>query len=387
MSQLKYAIETTPFTVSSYSIMDKIAIDTIGPLPECDDGHKYIIVMIDAFSRYVHLYPAKDTTALSAAQAVLSWTGTFGVPSKIMSDNGTQFANDIIRQLLHILGVEHLRINAYSKEENAVVERANKEVNRHLRAMVYETKQKKNWKIFLPLVQRIMNALVHSSTRVSPNQIVFGNAIDTGRGLFKPFEEEGNPTQYNKFVADMLQAQHEFIQIAERTQRDLDQFHIAQRKGDINITEFPINSYVLVYYENDEHQPPSKLHTKLRGPLRVVNRIGSIYTLQNLVNNKLEDFHVKNIRPFIYDPVHTDPKKVALHDEDHFEINNILDHRFEGQGREKRSELAFLILWEGETSPTWHKWSIDLSNNAKVHEYLSAHKMKKFINAKHKLDA
>ena len=80
-------------------------------------------------------------------------------------------------------------------------------------------------------------------------------------------------------------------------------------------------------------------------------------------------------------------EKVALHDEDHFEINNILDHRFEGQGREKRSELAFLILWEGETSPTWHKWSIDLSNNAKVHEYLSAHKMKKFINAKHKLDA
>ena len=57
---------------------------------------------------------------------------------------------------------------------------------------------------------------------------------------------------------------------------------------------FPINSYVLVNYENDNNRPPSKLHTQLRGSLKVVsiNADNTSYTLQNLVNNKLESFHI-----------------------------------------------------------------------------------------------
>ena len=37
----------------------------------------------------------------------------------------------------------------------------------------------------------------------------------------------------------------------------------------------------------------SKLHTNRHGPYRVVNHIGTVYTLENLVTNKLRDYHVK----------------------------------------------------------------------------------------------
>ena len=56
-------------------------------------------------------------------------------------------------------------------------------MNRHLRAYAYERKDKKTWHIYLPLVQRILNASVHKSISVSPAQIVFGNAVRLDRQI------------------------------------------------------------------------------------------------------------------------------------------------------------------------------------------------------------
>jgi hypothetical protein len=81
-----------------------------------------------------------DTSARGAATAILDWMGTFGSPSEIVSDNGTQLANETIKQLSEIGLIENLQIHAYSKEENAIVERANKEVKRHLTSIVFHTK-------------------------------------------------------------------------------------------------------------------------------------------------------------------------------------------------------------------------------------------------------
>ncbi len=54
------------------------------------------------------------------------------------SDRGTQFVNGIIRELLSLLQVEHEVSLAYSKEHDAIVERANREVMRHLTAIIFD---------------------------------------------------------------------------------------------------------------------------------------------------------------------------------------------------------------------------------------------------------
>jgi hypothetical protein len=57
----------------------------------------------------------------------------------IRSDRGTQLVNGIIKELLCLLQVEHEVSLAYSKEHNAVVEeRANREVMRHLTAIIFD---------------------------------------------------------------------------------------------------------------------------------------------------------------------------------------------------------------------------------------------------------
>jgi hypothetical protein len=378
LSAIKQDVKTRPFTLACYSPMSRIAIDTLGPLPETEKGYKYVIVIIDAFSRFVKLYPCQDVTALSAMQAILEWIGIFGCPEELVSDNGTQFSNELIDNLLELMNTRDLKIHAYSKEENALVERANKEVLRHLRAICYNKKMKTIWYNALPLVQRIINAQVHKSIGVSPSHIIFGNAINLDRGFLEAKDNiSTNNKNYSEHLINLLDAQEYIIKLAQQQQRETDEFHIKQRAPD-NVTSFPINSFVLVNYENEMHKPPSKLHTYRRGPLQVMKIDGNVYTLKNLVTNKLEDFHVKLLKPFVFNKDLIDPSEVAMHDEDYHIITEICNHKFTGS-RTKRSNLKFLIRWDNEIKPTWYKWSQSLAVNEEIHKYLKKNKLKRFI--------
>ena len=183
MSQLKPAIHTLPYVTSTYNPMESLNVDTIGPLPPDESDNTYILVIIDRFSRWIELYATKDATAKSAAINMISHFGRYGTASELRSDGGSQFVNEIIQQVLLLMGTQHQITLAYSKQENSIVERSNKEVVRHLRNIIFDKRVLPTWAIYLPLVQRMMNASIHSALGVSPAQILFGNAIDLDRNL------------------------------------------------------------------------------------------------------------------------------------------------------------------------------------------------------------
>jgi transposase InsO family protein len=64
--------------------------------------------------------------------------GRFGAPLQLRSDNGPHFIAEVIKEFLFLVGTQHCLTLAYSKDENAIVERMNKEVNRHLRALTFD---------------------------------------------------------------------------------------------------------------------------------------------------------------------------------------------------------------------------------------------------------
>ena len=154
MKMLKIPIHAHGFTTSTYTSMRCLNIDFIGPLP--DQG--YILVLVDTFTRWVELYHTTDATSLFAAECLLKHFGRFGAPHQLRSDNGTHFIADVIREFLHLIGVSHTLTLAYSEQENAIVERYNKEINRHLRALTFENLSLTDYKKSLPSVQRNLNS-------------------------------------------------------------------------------------------------------------------------------------------------------------------------------------------------------------------------------------
>ena len=131
MSRLKHAIHAHPFTLSSYAPMKRLALDYIESLLPDEEGNTMIIVIIDTFTRFIELYPSKENTARASAKALMNHIGRYGTCQELVSDNGPSFVNEIIEVLTLIMGIDHTQTLAYSKEENGIVERTNKEVLRH----------------------------------------------------------------------------------------------------------------------------------------------------------------------------------------------------------------------------------------------------------------
>ena len=52
-----------------------------------------------------------------------------------------------------------------------------------------------------------------------------------------------------------------------------------------------------------------------KGPFQEVHVLDSGYTVQNLITNKLKDYHINYLRPFVYDPNITDPREIASVDQ------------------------------------------------------------------------
>ena len=53
--------------------------------------------------------------------------------------------------------------------------------------------------------------------------------------------------------------------------------------------------------------PSDKLELKHRGPYQNVNKLDSIYTIQDLVDGKFITTHINNLHEFHYDPERTNP--------------------------------------------------------------------------------
>ena len=423
MSQIKPAIHTVPFTTATYNPMESLNVDTIGPLPPDEDGNTYILVIIDRFSRWVELYASKDATAKAAARPLLNHFGRYGTASELLSDGGSQYVNEIIDQVLLLIGIKHDITLAYSKEENSLVERCNKEVLRHLKNIIFDKRVMANWSLYLPLVQRILNSAVHSSLGVSPAQILFGNAIDLDRNLFPSAKEYSisfaNLT-LSQYAADLIAAQDIIIKIAQNHQSARDEKHLQMKNKYLQHktfrehqesidkmpadtqskrkrkrttvptppepTVFPVNSFVLVAYPDTgftkRPRPPNKFMPEWKGPYQVVSYIGASYNLLNLVTMKEElGIHVKRLKTFEYEEG-TDPREIANQTADAWDVEAILSHTGTPKDRNK---MTFMVKWLGYEDPSPEPYSNrSLFKTAAMHKYLKDNKLAALIPTAYK---
>ena len=374
MALLKTPIVAHPFTVSSYWPMERLQMDYVGPFP---DG-QYILVIICCFTRWIELFQCAQANAECAARRLLEHIGRYGAPTQLLSDRGSHFVNEVISELLRLVGTEHCLSIAYSKEESAIVERSNRETNRHLRNMFFHDRVITNYANNIPLVQRIVNSSPTSRTGLAPSQLLFGNVIDLDRGIFISKKElPASQQPLSQPMANLLQVQSELLKLAKANIQSADDAHFASAPA--ARTEFPINSYVLLEYPDS---PPSRLHAKKRGPYQVIKFHKNDYTLRDLISHKELTVNITRLTPFVYDPLYTDPRKVAMAEQEEFDIDFILAHR---GNLNLKSTLEFKVRWldHDESHDSWEPWSA-LRDTDALHAYLQLKGLERFIPKKFK---
>lgn len=323
------------------------------------------------------MYHTPNATAVAASKCLLQHFGRFGAPYQIRSDNGPHFVADVIREFLQLVGTEHCLTLAYSKEENALVERMNKEINRHLRALTFENSSLDNYAESLPFVQRILNSNYSDRLKISAAQLLFGNVINLDRGIFLPIEERQESSKpLSQHMSNMLAIQNNLLKAAAKELLRTDLLHMT--KQTFPYTEFEPNSYVLVHYRSGA--PPSRLHTFWRGPMKVISGNNSRYLLQDLVTNKEKEYHVSDMKPFKFNPLKTNPLDVARRDHMEFFVEKIIKHK--GNVKNKK-DLFFLVKWLtfDDSHNSWEPYSL-LRDTANLHDYLQNQNLKCLIPRK-----
>ena len=150
---------------------ERVHIDLMGPLKSVTEN-KYIMVITDAFSKYVVLAAIPDKSAQTVAKAFFKhWVGTFTTPDFLITDNGREFDNKVIKQLTKELEIGHIKTTAYHPQTNAQCERFNRTLLGYLRNFV--EKDTLNWEECLLHAQISYNTQIHSSTGQCPHFLMF----------------------------------------------------------------------------------------------------------------------------------------------------------------------------------------------------------------------
>jgi hypothetical protein len=384
MNILRTPIHSHPFTLSTYEPMERLYIDTLSFEQDDIAGYKHAIVVIDGFTRWIEIYPIADLSAKTAASRLLEHFGRYGIPTQVYSDNGTQFCNDLHRELYKLTGIEQVLTVPYSKEENGIVERANREVTRHVRAILFDKELGNEWSQTIPFVQRILNSETHQSTGVSPVKLLFGNAINLDRCLYGDHTSNIKDLQLSTWSAQQLRLQQQTIRAAQLYQKARDESHISQYQT--MRTKFVPGQHVLCDYTGNpiKHGASNKLRTQLRGPYKVISCIKNDVKLMDLITSKEFTINIQHVRPFTYDPMITNPFHIARRDRAEYVVENILDHH--GQSS-RRSDLEFLVKWKDydEAENSWEPYK-ELKDIPALHNYLYNHKMKSLIPPEHRKD-
>jgi len=143
-----------------------IAADVIGPLPRSKAGFQYILVIQDLFTKWVECRALRSATAIKIRETLEDLViSRWGVPKFILTDNGTEFVNKIIKSFAEENKITHTTVPPYHPQANPV-----EQVNKILKTMIifFIEKDHREWDRYLSKFRFAYNTAFHSSLGTSP---------------------------------------------------------------------------------------------------------------------------------------------------------------------------------------------------------------------------
>ena len=145
---------------------------------------KYILNIIDHFSKYLVSYLINKKDASVIVEKLKLYFIKYGIPKQIGTDNGSEFVNKKVINLLANNNIEFVRGKPYNPHSQGVVERVHRSVRTGLICKYLE--DKKNFDINKSLFQVInsYNNVVHSTTKKKPIDVFFSNDKNLFNNVF-----------------------------------------------------------------------------------------------------------------------------------------------------------------------------------------------------------
>ena len=351
-------------------------VDVIGPIEPDSEGNRYIIALIDSFTRFLLLKAVKDTSAATAAKFLFEVAGIFELPRSIRSDNCSQFTAALIEAFLALLGVDRTAAIPYRPQSNGGIERSNKEIIRHATFIIMELRQQKDWSLCLPMVQRMINYAYHSAIGTFPARLVFGDMVTADRCLIPSkltvgaeqvitnIPDKQTRTAVSDYINHLVQVQQQITQAAQVHQRGVIERRLAKSE--------PSGRQVFVYGDwvcVRVVDKPSKWAGEWLGPFFVLGPAANprFYLLQDPCDLKEYEYDVLRLKRYHMGRT-VDPVEIRARDTAEDRVQSILEHEMPTH---RKASWQFKVKWE-DGDITWEPWA-SIRNNPALDAYLKRH--------------
>ncbi|GJX13390.1 reverse transcriptase domain-containing protein [Tanacetum coccineum] len=148
-------------------------IDIAGPFPEGPGKVKFLLLVIDYFTKWIKAKPVATITGNQIKKFV--WDNIvcrFGLLGEIISDNGKQFQDNPFKDWCEKLCIRQHFAYVKHPQTNGLVERANHSLGEGIKARLDE--RSKNWMEELPHVLWAHRTMIKSSNGDTPFSLTYG---------------------------------------------------------------------------------------------------------------------------------------------------------------------------------------------------------------------
>lgn len=160
----------------------RIHIDFAGPFMG-----QYFLIIVDAYSKWPDVKVIPNITTETTIYRMKEFFATFGIPSVIVTDRGTQFTSDQFQVFVKNNGITHKMGAPYHPETNGQAERYVQIIKDKLRALNCSRSEISTALLDILLAYR---RTIHPSTGKSPSMLVFGRQIKSRIDLMIPVSED-----------------------------------------------------------------------------------------------------------------------------------------------------------------------------------------------------
>ena len=271
------------------------SLDVVGPLPWSKRRNRYIITMIDHFSRWVEMAPVSNIRAETVAEKIMIHIiARFGVPDRLHTDNAQNFNSKIIKAICKQLKIKKTYTSPYNPSSNGILESYHRFLGNALRLTVEQFQ--KTWDERIPHVLLAYRTTIHSALQDSPSFVLYGRDLRLPTEMLPPNNQ--NPDDLDphhkgsEIAIKFMEARDIYRKVMEKeTTRSRDK----QNRSRIT-TQFNIGDIVLMQKPLTKVGLAQKLHRPYVGDFRIIKKIGKVnYVIQELNGTKTHIVHVNRI--------------------------------------------------------------------------------------------
>jgi hypothetical protein len=275
----------------------RVAVDIVGPIyPVSSTGKRFILTMVDYATRYPEAIALTGIDTVQVAEAMLEMYSRVGFPEEVLSDMGTQFTSQLMREVSRLISVRRLTTTPYHPICNGLCEKINGVLKQILRRLCSERPE--DWDRYLPAVLFAYREVPQDSTGFSPFELLYGRDVRGPMNILKEVwlkekensEEVQNVYQYVLDLRDRIEhtcelARQELLKAGKKYKKYYD------RKARSRMLQ--TGDQVLILLPTDNN----KLLVQWKGPFKVLQRMGK-YTYSIEIKGKPRTFHINMLKQY-----------------------------------------------------------------------------------------